>query len=257
MKLETILVERKGTIVKITFNQPEKNNSITNQFINEMRMVLDTLSQDNSCSVIILEANGSYFCSGMDFRELTGTTQEETDKIRDFAASYMNILKTLTVIPKIVIGKVTGTVVAGGVGFIAASDIVITDRRAKFSLSEAIWGILPSIVIPFLIRRVGFQKAYSMTLSTLPVTADEALTYGLSDYLSDDVENAIKKYLVRMSRLEPQTIGRIKMYFSNVVHLDQSTLNMAVDTTASLVNEPKVRTNIQNYLLNQKFPWEV
>src|SRR5439155_22787849 len=81
----------------------------------------------------------------------------------------------------ITLSHVQGKANAGGIDIVAACDIVLADHAAQFSLSELLFGLFPACVLPFLIRRVGFQKAHYMTLMTQPISAQRAHTWGLVD----------------------------------------------------------------------------
>ena len=90
---------------------------------------------------------------------------------------YMDTLRRITLFSKVVISCVDGQVLAGGVGLVACSDLVIATSKAEFGLSEALWGLLPAMVLPYLIRKVGVQKAYFMTLTTIRISVEEAKRY--------------------------------------------------------------------------------
>jgi polyketide biosynthesis enoyl-CoA hydratase PksH len=76
---------------------------------------------------------------------------------------------------------VRGTSNAGGTGFVAASDIVIADNTAQFSLSELLFGLYPACVLPFLTKRIGFRKAHYLTLMTNPISVQQANAWNLVD----------------------------------------------------------------------------
>ena len=169
---------------------------------------------------------------------------------------YMALLKRLAASPKVIVSKVDGRVVAGGVGIAAASDLVIASGRAEFSLSEALWGILPCCVLPFLIRRVGFQKAYAMTLTTRPVSAAEAAAMHLVDELTETPDEAIRRLLLRLGLLEDETILELKRYFQKMWILSPEMERVAVAEISRLVAKPRVKQGIANFVATGRFPWE-
>jgi polyketide biosynthesis enoyl-CoA hydratase PksH len=119
--------------------------------------------------------------------------------------------------PFITISVVRGRANAGGIGFVAASDIVLADQSARFSLSELLFGLYPSCVLPFLVRRTGVQHAHYMTLMTQPFTAQQVQSYGLVDALDDDAGTLLNRHLVRLRRLARPAIGDYKRYMANAV----------------------------------------
>ena len=119
-----------------------------------------------------------------------------------------------------------------------------------------LWGLLPACVTPFLIRRVGFQHAYRMTLTTETITAEEAWRIGLVDTLSDKPDDSIRRYLLRLGRLEEKTILDAKAYFQKMWILSEAMEQTAVAELNRLERTERVRENIKNYVAYQKFPWE-
>lgn len=255
MKLDTIIVEKNDPVVTITFNQQGHNNSITRQFLDEMTMMFNIIEKQNDCNVVILKGTNRFFCTGMDFNELISSEKCESADIL-FANKYKDLLKQIMEVPKIVISEVEGKAIAGGVGFVAASDIVIADYKATFSLSEALWGLLPSIVIPFLIRRIGFHKAYYMTLTTMAINAEEAFKIDLIDKLTDNIEIEEQQLVERISKLTTDSIKRIKEYYSYFFEMSDSILERATKLSSSLFENDEVRANINNYIKYKRFPWD-
>ncbi len=169
---------------------------------------------------------------------------------------YLRLLKRFTLSPKVIICRLDGKVIAGGVGLVAASDIVISSERTELSLSEALWGLLPCAVIPFLIRRVGFQKAYFMTLTTKPISAREAQAIHLVDELTDHLDETLRKLSLRLNLLDDKVIVDMKHYFQRMGGLTPEIELAATTEFARLAAQPHVQQNIANYVTKGVFPWE-
>src|SRR6185503_19576776 len=110
--------------------------------------------------------------------------------------------------PYVTIAHVRGTANAGGVGFVAASDIVLADETAQFSLSEMLFGLMPACVMPFLIRRIGFQRAHYMTLMTQPISVNQAYGWNLVDAHEKLSDALLKRHLMRLKCLSKNSIVR-------------------------------------------------
>ncbi len=218
-----------------------------------LHRALDEAEADAACRLIVLTGRQNFFCTGMDFEEAArGKAVTETIEGQD----YMSLLKHFVSSPKIIISKVEGSVLAGGMGLVAASDLVVATPESRFGLPEALWGLLPANVMPFLIRRVGFQHAYRLTLTTETITAEEVWRIGLVDTLSDKPDDDIRRYLLRLGRLDEQTILEAKAYFQKMWLLTEEMEQTAVVELNRLVNTERVQRNIKNYVEYQKFPWE-
>lgn len=244
--------ERGGLVVKI--NRPEANNSINSVLMKEIVEVLTHAEQDAAIKVVVLEGNKQVFCTGMDFDALNEGGSDAL--IGDDPAGYYNMLKYISSCSKIVIAKVDGKVNAGGIGIVAASDIVIASENATFGLSEALFGLLPACVMPFLIRRIGVQKAQWMTLMTQAINAKRAYEIGLVDEISNNAEDALRRSLLRLTRLESSTVLDLKDYMSKLWIINEQTKKLAVAKITSLVESEKVKCNVKNFIENKKFPWE-
>ncbi len=252
---DTILLKESDNIITITINRSRNRNSINNTFVKELLEVLEEIRNNPIVKIVVIEGQDSYFCTGMDFEELT-TNESNKDIHKQFTETYMKILNTFSLYPKIIISIVDGQVIAGGVGIAAASDLVIATPRSEFSLPEALWGLLPSMVIPYLIRRTGFQKAYRMTLTTQAISAKVALEINLIDELTDKPDESIRRLALRIGRIDEETIINMKAYFGKMWIINEEIAKIAIAETTRLLSENKVRDNITNFVKYKKFPWE-
>ena len=249
----TILVKKGRGACFITLNRPQAGNSINETMIKELQAVFGQIEQDTAVKVVILQGSDQHFCTGMDFNVIADNDLETvSDEIQH---GYYNLLKHMTICSKVFIAKVDGKANAGGIGFVAASDIVIASNQAKFSLSEALFGLLPACVMPFLIKRVGLQKAQWLTLMTQAISAQRAYEINLVDELSENTAETLRLALLRLTRLETSTVLDLKKYMAKLWIIDETTQQLAVDKTTSLLRSDKVRQNIKNFIEKGIFPW--
>ncbi|HEX4019708.1 MAG TPA: enoyl-CoA hydratase-related protein [Acidobacteriaceae bacterium] len=247
-------IERRPKLFSVTFDRAAERNTLTQQTLNELSRAFDEAERDPECRIILLQGSSGYFCSGMDFTEMSGRIDSGLENASD--VHYMDILRRMSSIGQIIISAVDGQVMAGGIGIVAASDLVIATPASRFSLPEALWGLLPACVLPLLIRRIGFQNAYRMTLTTETATAQQARETGLVDELADSLDDAIRRRSQRLTRLDPETVQRMKAYFSKMWYLSDAMFETAVDEIETLVRQPRVQQNIRNFVEHKKFPWE-
>lgn len=251
---KTIKISEERGVLSLKLNRPEANNSINNTLITEMAEVFNYIEENKDIKVTVLEGNDQYFCTGMDFKAVSELGPEAlTD---DNSDGYYKLLKHIISCSKIVIAKVDGKVNAGGIGIVAASDIVIASEDATFGLSEALFGLLPACVMPFLIRRIGVQKSQWMTLMTQGITAQRAYELGLADEISNNTNETLRRNLLRLIRLETSTVLDLKIYISKLWIISDETQRLAVDKITSLVKSERVQHNIKNFIQNGKLPWD-
>jgi polyketide biosynthesis enoyl-CoA hydratase PksH len=250
----TIKVQQQRGVLTLQLYRPEANNSINSTLVDEIMSVLLDIEDDPDCKVVVLEGLSDNFCTGMDFKAVSNSGSLEI--LLDKPNRYYEMLKHFSLSGKIILSKVEGKVNAGGIGLVAASDIVIAGEKAVFGLSEALFGLLPACVMPFLIRRIGYQKALWMTLITQSISANKAQEIGLVDELSTNVDDTVRKNLLRLIRLGTNTVKDLKDYMSKLWIIDSSTQHLAVDKITSLANSEKIQFNIKNFVQNGKFPWD-
>lgn len=251
----SVLVERRGGMWSVALNRPEARNSIDVQLLEELHGVLDEVEEDASAKVLVLCGlpSGGVFCTGLDLRASADASARTA-----ITSRFMALMKRLSSMPKIVVALVDGEVIAGGIGLVAASDFVFATPRSTFALTEALWGLLPATVLPFLIRRTGFGGAYAMTMSADTINADAARAMRLVDDVitEGDLIGAVERKARRFARLETSTIGAMKAYFRELWIVDEGTEERAVSEIQRLLADPIAQRKMKDYAERGTLPWE-
>lgn len=248
---QMLKVIQEETIQTIVLSRLRERNSLNTPLLQEFMEALTEAEQNPTNRIILIKGQEKVFCTGMDLHSVSGENQLFDSEL------CMNLLKRLATISRIVIACVDGVVIAGGMGLVAASDIVIATPESQFSLSETLWGLLPCCVLPYLIRRIGFQAAYRLTLTTQTITGEEAHRFQLVDVLTKTLDDEIRKYCLRFKRIHSDTICDLKKYFQKMWLIDKTMEETAVREIKRLISVPRIQHNIANYTKNQKFPWEI
>ncbi len=261
MGYNTLNLESTPSGYVIIFNRPSQRNSITSQFLEEFNHVLDSIEMKNEPGVVVIKGTPGVFCSGMDFSEAAESLsrvdgEQCCDTQSLLSEAYLQTIKRLTLFPRFIISEVDGDVIAGGVGLVSASDFVVATPASKFSLPEPLWGLLPACVTPYLIRRVGFQNASRMVLSTLPIDADKALKINLVDELTENPEKVIRRLSLRLNRIDTKTIKRMKIFLRKMWIVSEEMENTAIQEIGMLMADDSVKRNIINYVKNSDLPWQ-
>jgi polyketide biosynthesis enoyl-CoA hydratase PksH len=252
---EMIKVSNNADICTLQFYRPDRKNTLNKQMIEECSRAIDEC--DQSTKILILKGLPDVFCFGADFlwMDEQSYTENKQGEQHDPMQLY-ELWKRISLGPFISIAAVEGRVNAGGMGFVAASDIVLSGSGAEYSLSELIFGILPACVMPFLIKKVGFQRANYMTLMTSPFSAHDVAEWGLADAVSDSLDELLRRHLLRLRRVPRDGIIRHKKYMNalNPALIEQE--QMAVDENRSTFLLQSVVSNIGRYVESGKLPWE-
>ena len=210
-----------GTII---LNRPDKRNAISRQMLADLSQALDDLHQERRVRAVILTGAGSAFCAGMDLAEMQATTQmpqaDAWQQWHEDAVQYRELLDKLFQFPKPLIAAVNGAAMAGGVGLVLASDLVVAAGEAKFGLPEPRRGIVAGMVSPLLVFRVGASHAANLLLTARTIDAAEAHRIGLvheiaaadallagAHALAEEIAKSAPEALLLTKRLLNETIG--------------------------------------------------
>jgi polyketide biosynthesis enoyl-CoA hydratase PksH len=243
---QNIVVRRESRVLRVKINRPEQHNSINPALLADLNAALDDAEAATSLRAVVIEGQTGFFCTGMDFGAMVEGGTRRRQEVEDAARQYFRTLKRLSLSSKVIICCVDGRVQAGGIGLLAASDYVISTEQSWFRLSEALFGLLPCTVVPFLIRRTGFQKAYRLTLTAQQVNAREALALGLVDEVDDQLNDALRRFLLKVERVPEKTVGRMKDYFQRMWFLSEQTETVAVtEITELLCDEDNIRRIVE------------
>ncbi len=253
MYYKTLKINYQPAVQRIQIYRPEANNSINDELTQELLLALQAVEIEETVKIVILEGLPDVFCTGMDFQAIANGELVDTKISAD---GYYNILKQMSESSKVIVSLVRGRVQAGGVGFVAASDIAICDENATFVLSELLFGLLPACVLPFLIRRVGFQKAYRLSLTTQPISGSEAYNWGLVDEYGSNVDKLISQYIRRLRYLPESGVKELKDYMNKLWIIQEETQNLAINKSASLLGDPTIQSKIKRFAQEGLYPWQ-
>jgi methylglutaconyl-CoA hydratase len=171
-------VEVVDGIATISLDSPANRNALSQQLLIDLHAALDAAERDNA-RVVVLAHSPPVFCSGADLRERATGNVDST--------SYVRALERLATIAAPVIAAVDGPVRAGGLGVMAACDLVVVNSTITFALTEVRIGVAPAIVSGPLLARCGWSKLAAAYLTGESFDAAAALDMGLVTHVTDDV----------------------------------------------------------------------
>lgn len=208
----SVIIENK--IATITFEHPA-SNSFPSDLLQKLTYELNSVSNNTEVNVVILQSEGSTFCAGASFDELLEINDFETGK--KFFSGFADVINAMRKCSKIIIGKVQGKAVGGGVGLIAACDFAFAYQDAAIKLSEIAIGIGPFVIEPAVSRKIGKIAMTEMTLQpNIWQSADWAKEKGLYADIFDsqnEVNEATEKLGTKLASYNPEALAEIKKVF--------------------------------------------
>ncbi|QQC65940.1 enoyl-CoA hydratase/isomerase family protein [Paraburkholderia ginsengisoli] len=178
MQYETLTLQIAGQVATVTLNRPDVRNAFNETMIAEVTSAFTALNTRDDVRAVVLAANGKAFCAGADLnwmKKMAGYSDEEN---RADAMLLANMLSSVYRCNKPVIARVNGDAYAGGMGLIAACDIVVAVQGARFCLSEARLGLIPATIAPYVIRALGEQASRRYFVSAEAFDCATALRLG-------------------------------------------------------------------------------
>jgi len=172
-------VERQGALARVWFNRPEVHNALSAELGAELAVALHALAHDDAVRCVVLGGRGPSFCAGADIGQMKANADATFEQNLAQAEKMGGVFTALGDFPKPVVGRIHGGVYGGGVGFACACDITVAADDAKFGLTEVRLGILPGIISPYVLRRLGDRVARELMLTGERFDAATALRLGL------------------------------------------------------------------------------
>jgi len=246
-----------GTIV---LNRPDKRNALSRQMMTDIAQALDDLHQERKVRAVILTGAGSAFCAGMDLAEMQETSNQPDAFMqwhRD-AIQYRELIDQMRRFPKPIIAAINGPVVAGGVGLLLASDIVVAAQEAKFGLPEPRRGIVAGMVAPLLVFRVGASHAANLLLSARMIEPAEAHRIGLfHEVVSADLVWARAQEIAgEIAQSAPESIQLTKRLLNETIgeHLETLLAAGAADSATARTTDA-AREGLAAFLEKRQPKW--
>lgn len=180
MTYDTLTIERAGHLATVTLNRPDVRNAFNEATIAELTQAFSALGADESVRAIVLAANGPAFCAGADLNWMKKMADYTPAENHADAMQLATMLRTIYECPQAVLARVQGDCYAGGMGLVAACDIVVAVDEAQFCLSEVKLGLIPATIAPYVIKAMGEQAARRYFLTAERFTAATALHIGFA-----------------------------------------------------------------------------
>jgi 2-(1,2-epoxy-1,2-dihydrophenyl)acetyl-CoA isomerase len=184
---ETILFAVDAGVATVTLNRPTAGNALNRQMGAELLDATLKIAYDRSVRAVVLAANGKVFCGGGDLASFAGAGDEAAPLIDALTVDFHAALARLTRIDAPVVAAVTGTCGGAGMSMVAACDLVVAARSAKFTMGYTKAGLSPDGTSSFFLARVvGLRRATELVLTNRLLKAEEAESWGLVNQVVDD-----------------------------------------------------------------------
>jgi len=168
-----------GVVTAVTLDRPDVRNAFNEAMIEELTAFADSVPSDGSVRVVVLKGAGPVFSAGADVQwmgQMIGFSHEEN--LAD-ASRAARMLLALDSIPVPLVGRIHGAALGGGAGLAAICDVVVAADDAVFGFTEVVLGILPAMISPYVVRKIGVSAARELCLTGARFSASRAKEIGL------------------------------------------------------------------------------
>jgi len=256
---DTLDITVTDKVATITLNRPDVRNAFNEASIADLTMAFDEAGQDADIRAIVLAANGTAFCAGADLnwmKKMAGYSQLENEAD---AMRLADMLRTIYFSPKPVIAKVQGDCYAGGMGLVAACDIVVASDAANFCLSEVKLGLIPATISPYVIKAMGDQASRRYFLTAERFDAREAHRLGLAHEVVpvEQLDAKVAEIVKALVHNSPNAVREAKKLVRDVAGLPIDDVLLA-DTAGRIANiraSSEGKEGVASFLEKRKPSW--
>ncbi len=250
---KNLIVHHEQFVTSITLNRPHKRNAFNGSLIAELSEVLTQIQNSHRTRVIILQGEGEHFCAGADIAWMQAMSEASETENREDAEKLAHLLYQWHHMPQPTIVLAQGAVRGGGLGLLAAADIVLTEASVSFGFPEVKLNLAPSTISPYVVKAIGERMARYYFLTGEVFNADVAKNMGLIHAVFADTKammTAANTLAQQLSAFEPSAIHGIKQlleinqYRPITKELSQETAKHLADLRMS----PEAKTGLKAFL---------
>ena len=191
----------------MTLARPESRNAFDAALIAELR---DAFSDVGDARAVVLAGDGKSFCAGADVEWMRSSAELSYEENVQDARRLRLMLETVDGCPAPVVARVHGHALGGGVGLVACADIVVAAKETEFAFSEVKLGIVPSVISPFALAKIGPSAARRYFVTGERFDAETAFRIGLVHEVADDLDAAVKKLVDELLTAGPEAARHAK-----------------------------------------------
>jgi methylglutaconyl-CoA hydratase len=205
--MANLRIERDGDVLRVTLARPDRRNAFDAELIAELASAFVDVGRARA---VVLAGEGPSFCAGADVEWMRSSIDLSYDENVADALALRRMLESIDGCPAPVICPVQGHALGGGAGLVACADVVIAAPDAVFAFSEAKLGIVPAVISPFALAKIGPSWARRLFPTGERFGAELAQRIGLVHELADDLDAAVERVLAELRSAGPRAARAAK-----------------------------------------------
>lgn len=233
----------------ITLEDGDSGNRLNPERLGQLNAAFTALENDEKARFIIIRSKGQNFCLGMDLQK--AAEGNDTADVKEAVKLYAVILERIHTSEKTVVVLLDGSVKAGGVGLVAACDVVLASEKTDFELSETLLGIIPANVLPYIFMlRISPQAARYLILTASRISVQKAADIGLVDevFSSEEFEKKVKTLCKQLMRISPDAAREYKSFSNEFLTMSfPDRKKAAIDKIVEMLQKKETIEAIQGF----------
>jgi len=251
-------IHHDGPVVRITLSRPDVRNAFNEALIGELTAWAESIAPSAGARVAVLQGAGRVFCAGADLEWMARMADySHAENIRD-ARAMGRMFAALNALPIPLVGRVHGAALGGGAGLAAVCDIVVAAEDTVFGFTEVKLGILPAVISPYVVGKIGQSAARELFLTGARFSAARAREIGLVHAIGDagEIDRMVAKYVIDVLTSGPDAVAASKRLIADVVHRSPAqTLDLTADAIARQRVSPEGQEGMRAFLDKRKPSW--
>ncbi len=254
--MKNLIFEKREKIGIITLNRPEKRNALSLELLSELKELIDDISERREERVVIIKGAGKVFSSGHDLNEILNQHPCDVEKLFLKCYEVMNAIRNAS---QPYIAQVHGVATAAGCQLVAACDMAVASKTAKFATPGVKIGLFCYTPIVFVSRAVGRKKAFEMGFTGEAINAEEALKFGLVNKVVEDekLEEETLKLAEKISKYSLKVLESGKRFFyKQILMEDFQALSYATETISLHSSSDDAKEGISAFFEKREPKWD-
>jgi len=254
--MPTVIVSP-GPVTTVTLNRPDVRNAFNEELIAELTAWAESVTPDTT-RVAVLEGAGTIFSAGADVQWMSKMIGYSHDENLADARTAARMFAALDQIPVPLIGKVQGAALGGGSGLAAVCDVVVAADDAMFGFTEVVLGILPAMISPYVVRKIGVSAARELCLSGTRFSAARAKAIGLVHEVVPvaQLDTTVAQHASRFMNAAPTAIAATKRLLRDVAYRRPEDVRaITVEAIAAQRVSPEGQEGLRAFLEKRPAAW--
>ncbi|MDQ2993053.1 MAG: enoyl-CoA hydratase-related protein [Candidatus Eremiobacteraeota bacterium] len=258
MPFSTIRVSSAEGLARVALARPDVRNAFNAEVIAELRTAFDELGREPSTFAIVLSGEGKVFCGGADVNWMRASLELARERNVADAQSMSDMFRAIDGCPKPVIARVHGAALGGGAGLAAVCDVVVASDDAVFGFTETKLGIIPAVISPFVLAKIGISNARALFLTGERFDASRAQAIGLvHEVVSNDaLDAAVERVIAELRTAGPEAAAAAKRLIGEVSALSyDATRDHTAHAIAHRRTTPEGQEGLRAFLERRNPGW--